>query len=163
MDLREAERLARTLMGRHGLGEWSFRFSRARRAFGTCIPSRRIITLSAYLTHLNSEAEVRDTILHEIAHALEPNDGHGEAWKEACRKIGARPDRLATGPDLKLVHAPLKVGCSTCNWWADRHRVTWREALCKACRNPVVWLDVARNQRFVLVREGRRVRAVPVQ
>lgn len=86
-------------MAQHGLAGWSFRFDHARRRFGSCRYRERVITLSRPLVLLNGVDEVRDTILHEIAHALTPGDGHGGKWKSACRRIGARPVRCYTDSD----------------------------------------------------------------
>ena len=77
MNLFEASILARSLMSEHGLADWGFAFDHARRRFGACNYTRRRITLSRPLTLLNGIDEVRDTILHEIAHALCPGDKHG--------------------------------------------------------------------------------------
>ncbi len=36
--------------------------------------------------------QVRDTVLHEIAHAIAgPEAGHGPLWKATARRIGATP------------------------------------------------------------------------
>ena len=79
MHLIDARNLAWDLMRQHGLADlgWRFRFDHARRRFGSCKYREKAITLSRPLTLLNGEAEVRDTVLHEIAHALCPGDGHG--------------------------------------------------------------------------------------
>ena len=58
--------------------------------------SKKHISLSRHLCELNSEADVLDTILHEIAHALAwerygENCGHDQRWKKICKEIGARP------------------------------------------------------------------------
>ena len=45
------------------------------------------------MAELNSEEAVKDTILHEIAHALSPQFGHGPAWRQKCLEIGANPNR----------------------------------------------------------------------
>jgi predicted metal-dependent hydrolase len=93
VNLFDAQHLARALMRQHGLAKWTFRFDHARRRFGSCRARQKVITLSRPLTFLNPEPEVRDTILHEIAHALAPDDGHGALWKQKCVEIGARPIR----------------------------------------------------------------------
>src|SRR4051812_49651304 len=93
MNLYEAQHLARDLMDRHGLADWRFQFDHARRRFGSCRIRTRTITLSRPLTLLNPEDQVRDTILHEIAHALTPGDGHGTKWRAAGARGGARPPR----------------------------------------------------------------------
>ena len=48
----------------------------------------------------NLMGDLVDTILHEIAHILEPDAGHGLAWKLIARKIGCTAERLAA-PNIK--------------------------------------------------------------
>lgn len=164
MDLTTAGTMARSLMTQHGLGHWRFTFDRARRRFGMCSVDRRLITLSAYLTGLNGEAEVRDTILHEIAHALTPGNGHGQAWKDACTRIGAKPERTFRESDgVQLPRTALRVGCTRCNWWAGRHRVTWRLQVCRKCREPVIWEHVHSGKRYHIQQVPGGYRAIPYQ
>jgi predicted SprT family Zn-dependent metalloprotease len=142
MNLYEAQHLARDLMNRHGLPDWRFQFDHARRRFGSCRIRSRTITLSRPLTLLNSIDEVRDTILHEIAHALTPGNGHGAKWKAACHAIGAAPNRCyddgsVIAPPRR--EAPLVIGCTRCNWWSDRRRRTRSKLICKLCRGPVIY------------------------
>jgi len=137
MNLHEAARLARDLIATHGLEGWTFTFDHARRRFGKCDYTHRRITLSKSLTFLNGLDEVRDTILHEIAHALCPKDGHGARWRATCRRIGAKPMRCYT--DANVVSPPrspaaYRFGCPKCNWWVDRRRLSRRAFLCKLCR-----------------------------
>src|SRR5476649_706966 len=93
MNLHEAAHLARDLMKQHGLIGWTFEFDHARRRFGCCNYTHRKITLSKSLTFLNGIEEVRDTVLHEIAHALTPGARHGVRWRRKCVEIGARAKR----------------------------------------------------------------------
>ena len=104
MNLYEAAHLARKLMNDHGLVDWRFDFDHARRRFGRCNYTHKLISLSRPLTLLNGIDEVRDTILHEIAHALCPKDGHGPRWRATCRRIGARPVRCYT--DEQVISPP---------------------------------------------------------
>ena len=57
---------------------------------------------------------MRDTILHEIAHAIAGvRNGHNHVWKSVCRRIGADPkrlDRTATVPP-----APFEIFCPLCD------------------------------------------------
>jgi predicted SprT family Zn-dependent metalloprotease len=98
MTLDETQALAIKLMRQHGLAGWDFRFNRARRRMGVCFhpvgtrPGR--IELSAHFVANNTDEDIRDTILHEIAHALaDKSEGHGPLWKSICLSIGARPIR----------------------------------------------------------------------
>ena len=45
---------------------------------------------------LNSdEATIRDTILHEIAHALTPGQHHNDVWRRKATAIGCTGQRCA--------------------------------------------------------------------
>ena len=98
MNLNEAFDLLKEEMGAHGLIDlgWSAKLDDAKKRFGVCRMGPKEISLSRPLCLLNPEDEVRDTILHEIAHALawelfKENCAHDERWKEICVRIGARP------------------------------------------------------------------------
>jgi len=89
MNLHKAQKLAMELMLLHGITDYSFRWSRSRRAAGTCKYYSKIIQLSLPLTELADERDVKDTILHEIAHALCPGHGHDYVWQSKAKEIGA--------------------------------------------------------------------------
>jgi predicted SprT family Zn-dependent metalloprotease len=133
----EAKNLATRLMREYGLHNWRFGFDHARRRFGACRMESRMITLSRPLVLLNGEAQVRDTILHEIAHALTPGDGHGAQWRRMCRRIGANPRRCYTEAEVTSPPrraAPYVYGCGPCDWWVERRRVTRTKYVCRKCR-----------------------------
>lgn len=140
----DARQLAWDLMRQHGLIDagWRFRFDHARRRFGCCHYGRKLITLSRPLTLLNTEPEVRDTVLHEIAHALCPGDGHGPKWRAKCREIGAKPvrcfsDNAVSSPPRAA--ARFEWGCESCNWWVPRRRRTRGTFVCTTCRTRLAY------------------------
>ena len=151
MDLVQARRLARGLMNEHGLSDWRLMFDHAKRRFGACHYSKRMITLSRVLTLLNDERQVRDTVLHEIAHALTPGDVHGERWRKKCQEIGAAPVRCYRDEEVvapERAAAKYLWGCAACDWWVERRRVNRRVFVCSTCRGKLVyrmrWLSQAR-------------------
>lgn len=85
-----------------GLHDWGFYWDRARRRLGACWYQKKCISLSRYLLGEDgcTGREVRDTILHEIAHALSfthaRERGHGAIWKQWCQFLGAAPRRCAS-------------------------------------------------------------------
>lgn len=148
MDTWSARSLALELMKQHGLVGWRFTFDHAKRRFGCCNYTRQTISLSRTLTLLNPEPEVRDTILHEIAHALTPRAGHGAAWRAMCVRVGARPTRCFTTNQVVTPPrrpAALQIGCPACGWWHDRHRRSTRKLVCRKCRTAVVYRKAAMN------------------
>jgi predicted SprT family Zn-dependent metalloprotease len=125
MKLSRAEELAKALMRQHRLPRsWSFTFDRSKVRFGKCDYRRRQISLSRHLVELNAEDEVRDTILHEIAHALAPRGaGHGPAWRALALSIGCNAQRCY-GREVARP-APKYTGtCPACKRVIYRHRRT---------------------------------------
>lgn len=95
MNLNDAEDMARRLIAQHAPG-YRFAWDNARSRFGQCNYSTRTISLSRPVSRINDETEVRDTILHECAHAIAgPSAGHGPVWRATARSIGARPNRTS--------------------------------------------------------------------
>ncbi len=133
MKLAEAQKLALALMKTHGLADWHFSFDRAKRRFGSCQYQRKLITLSRYLTLLNPEAQVRETILHEIAHALVPKAGHGKKWQEKCLELGIRPERCYSSSEVNQPDAPYQLVCPYCQMRIPRYRKPRRIFACKRC------------------------------
>jgi predicted SprT family Zn-dependent metalloprotease len=132
VDLREAERLARGLMAEHGLTGWTLAFDRAKRRAGICRFDRREIGLSAPLTALHTEAEVRDTVLHEIAHALVgARHGHDAVWRATARRIGCSGERCVSRDAPELEGA--WVGVCPAGHRVTRHRRPDRPAACRRC------------------------------
>ena len=89
MNPAEAAKLARSLMDKHGITSWTFKFDSANIRFGCCDWEKKTISLSLNMTAANSVHDVKETILHEIAHALVGRKhGHDFAWKMKCLEIG---------------------------------------------------------------------------
>ena len=108
----EVARQARALMDEHGLHEWAFRFSAARGRLGECRERERLIRLSRRHAVDGDPREVRDTILHEIAHALAGAKArHGPAWKAAAKRVGAIPKaRAEESEELRARRRSAKAG-----------------------------------------------------
>lgn len=97
MNLSDVLTLARGLMEHHGVGDWDLGLDRARRRAGQADHGRRRITLSRHLMELYDEAEVRETVLHEIAHArVGAAHGHDAVWRAEALRIGATGRRLVS-------------------------------------------------------------------
>jgi predicted SprT family Zn-dependent metalloprotease len=133
MELAAARRLALDLMRSNGIPEWGFAFDRAKRRLGSCRYAQRTLTLSAPLTRLNPEHVVRDTVLHEIAHALTPGAGHGPRWRSEARRLGAAPRPCVDAAELSLPPAPYALVCDACGARLPRYRRPRRRFVCRSC------------------------------
>lgn len=134
MDLQEAAALAQELMGRHGLTGWRFGFDRARVRAGACHHHDRRITLSPHLTRAHSLEQVRETLLHEIAHALVgPRHGHDAVWRARARSIGATGERCYDAGEVPVVPGRWQGRCAA-GHVVHRHRRPTRVLVCTRCR-----------------------------
>ncbi|MFC4782859.1 SprT family zinc-dependent metalloprotease [Nocardioides sp. MAHUQ-72] len=132
MDLTEAARLGRELLDEHGLRGWTIVFDRAKRRAGVCRPGRKEIGLSAPLTALHPEAEVRDTILHEVAHALVGvRHGHDEVWRAMALRIGCSGQRCGS-EDAPSIEGSWAGTCPA-GHRVTRHRRPERPSSCRTC------------------------------
>ena len=96
----------RALMDANGLDGWDLDVSHARNRAGSMRYHTRktgkvrlwdgkpgTLILSGPLMSLWDDVQQIRIILHEIAHALCPDDGHGPVWQGHCRRLGIRPER----------------------------------------------------------------------
>ena len=125
--------MAEELVREHRLEGWSVQFDTAKRRAGVCRFGDRVIGLSAPLTRLHGEAEVRDTVLHEIAHAIVgPRHGHDAVWRETARRIGSTGRRCVDAEAPRVAGA--WVGVCAAGHVRDRHRRPERVMSCAECR-----------------------------
>jgi len=69
-------------------------------------------------TIITSEHDWRDTVRHEVAHALTyekygSGQGHNHNWKHVCREVGAEPIRCAS---KQHTERPYKFACANGCW-----------------------------------------------
>ncbi len=84
--------MARRLMDEHGLADWTLMLVESKHRLGDCSFRDRVIRISRRHVLDGSAAQIQDTVLHEIAHAIAgPAAGHGPLWKAVARRIGATP------------------------------------------------------------------------
>jgi predicted SprT family Zn-dependent metalloprotease len=135
MNLTDARELALQLLAVHGLRGWSFGWNRRKRSLGLCRYADRRIELSLYFVPANSVEPVRETILHEIAHALAGEDaGHGPRWKAVCLRVGCKPERCDNGTAI-MPRGGWNAQCPGCGKTYSRHRRPHKHARywCRQC------------------------------
>ena len=89
--------LGAQLLAEYGLEGWRLRLDHARRRAGLCDYRNKTISLSRHYVRYADEAHIKDTLLHEIAHALVgPHHGHDAVWRQQARKMGCSATRCHT-------------------------------------------------------------------
>lgn len=125
MNLLAAQSLAIELMDQHGLIDlkWYFEFDNSSRRFGCCNYRKHCISLSKKLVLLNEVEQVKDTILHEIAHALVGFEhGHDYVWRQKAIEIGCNGQRCYSSEDTVLVEGKYAAECPGCKRISYRHK-----------------------------------------
>lgn len=127
--------LAEKLMDQHGLIGWYFKFNTNKRRLGVCKYRERMIEASIYAFGIG-EDEVRNIILHEIAHAKVGGlHGHNDVWRAAALAIGCTGERCGGA----MIDAPAKyIGtCPKCSQEIRRFKKTARmtRVACTRCCN----------------------------
>ena len=134
-DLDELEALAWELMGKHGLLEkgWKFEWDRAERRYGHCRYRDRVITISEKLALINEWDETRETILHEIAHALAPNHHHDAHWRAVALSIGSNGVRCYGEDEVVAVPGKWVGECPLCGHTTRKRKQPREKIACKQC------------------------------
>lgn len=135
MNLLAAQMLANEKLAEHGLilQGWKFEFDHAVRRYGSCSHKKKCITLSEPLTLLNDYADINDTVLHEIAHALVGSGhGHDAVWKDKCVELGCRPIRCGDG---EVTPAKYQATCVCGKTYSRINRVKRGRKLYCLCQN----------------------------
>lgn len=130
----EAQKIATELMSKHGLIDkgWRFEFNSRKRSLGVCSHSTKKILLSKHFIPLISLSDLKNTILHEIAHALVGvNHGHDYVWRIKAIEIGCNGNRLYKG-EVKI-EGKYKAVCPVCGKVVYKHRKPTRSYSCGSC------------------------------
>lgn len=171
----EVEVMARELIAQH-LPEdsgWTFRLDRSKTRFGQSrvkLPRsknpQKSISISGPLSAVNSEGMVRNTILHEIAHALdyEKNGrftGHGPIWKALATEVGANPETCILQKTINLPTKGASVGTCPNGHTMLRYRIPKALMSCGECfptYNPDFRFTWTRDSAIVAIAAAQKVK-----
>mgnify|MGYP002132259602 CR=1 FL=1 len=137
----EIEAFAKEKMTQWGLTQkgWTFGWHNKRASFGTCSCRKKLIRLSTFLFDGIGQDEQRDTVLHEIAHALDfetrGKSDHGPIWKMWAVRVGAKPVRcknVEQNHQEIAAKAKYTLRCPNGHEFA-RHRILRKAASCPKC------------------------------
>uniref|UniRef100_A0AAU6R709 SprT-like protease n=1 Tax=Micrococcus phage Olihed TaxID=3092209 RepID=A0AAU6R709_9CAUD len=121
MNTSQIATLARQLLAQYGLDRqgWTFAWDNGKRRAGACHYRTRTISASKYILPTASDEEVRETLLHEIAHALTPGHSHDAVWAAKLREMGGTGARTHS---METVEGRYDLTCSNCGVIGNRHQ-----------------------------------------
>lgn len=91
MTREQSTKLLRETLDKNLLPHWKIRLTTdlTKPFLGLCIHKDQTIVLNAHHIDTHPDAEILNTIRHEVAHAvLGPGHGHSEVWKNKARELG---------------------------------------------------------------------------
>lgn len=122
-----------------GLYDWELRFSNGRRNLGYCDCNKKVIFLSKAFMKANSYSVLKDTLLHEIAHAVQfvqqGTTDHSSEWKEIAQEVGCTPRRCASTDDVIVPRGKYVGICPSCEKITHFYRKIKRRYSCRVCSN----------------------------
>lgn len=134
MEQKKAEDWVNFYINHFKLDGWKFSWNNAKTICGLCKYKTKEIQLSKNLILLNdNEDEIKNIILHEIAHALVPKgNGHNFVWRIKCHEIGCKAEVHAS-----KVIMPERVKrlyqCPKCKKTIGYHKRVRVNRACKDC------------------------------
>jgi predicted SprT family Zn-dependent metalloprotease len=123
MHLSEFRKITRAKLDAYRLTDWVFEYNNNKRRLGVCKFRHKRIEMQAYYVLHNSDSEIMDTLMHEIAHALVgPGYNHGPVWQAKAIEVGAIPTACNDNPDLELQEGNWITVCPNCKKEHHKHR-----------------------------------------
>jgi predicted SprT family Zn-dependent metalloprotease len=106
----------------HGLTQraWRVKYNHSRTCAGECDMRAKTLSFSRHLIARGPLKELRNTLLHEIAHALAgARHDHDQTWRSIALKIGCDGERCY---NFELAPHKWLFRCSAGCWQTRRHR-----------------------------------------
>lgn len=131
MDVNRCLIRSRRIMDSHGLINWSICLNSSKTIAGQCDYNNKTIWFSRHFIYSVQWKTFKETLLHEIAHALKPYHGHDRVWRSFLQSIGGTPS----------VHADQFFPCrwirfcDSCKWTEAVHNRT--NVHCQKCLQAV--------------------------
>lgn len=143
MPLDLIESYADDMFRQYGLHEqgWTFGFEVTVSRGGVCDYTNKQIRMSVSYCLKADAHDIRDTVLHEMAHALVgPGHNHDRVWRAMARSIGCSGD-VTTNVRIRESKLSKYVGSCDCSnaWTRNRLTKRARRVICSECKSSIDW------------------------
>lgn len=138
MNVERAKKYTKIMMKQHGLDEWRTLFTpQFISSLGVCDKRKKLLVFSSLYVQHNPFWEIKDLILHEIAHALDTRDcynghqSHDEVWEKIAISIGCNGSVSGDATKYWLPEPRYQGKC----WRCDKVFKDWTKCYKKYCFN----------------------------
>lgn len=118
---------------------WKLKMDHAKTRLGQCDHGKKVISISSYFMRGKScnYNKVKNTILHEMAHALTIGHNHDKVWKKKCIELGGDGRVCAT---MDIPPRNYFIYCKTCKYRKEYYRKpNLKGKVCLKCkRKPIL-------------------------
>lgn len=130
--------LARDLVYQHLGQAWSVTTNNSMTTLGICRHNSKSIGLSTHLLDNNGWEVVKQTVVHEIAHALVGYHAHHNSiWRAKCIALGGDGKTCSEASDARMPY-PWLAECFFCSKATPLlSKPRTRVLVCRQCRKPV--------------------------
>jgi len=162
--VKKTKKIFAELMKEHELLKvgWTYSFDQANSRFGWCDFNKKHISISEPICLLNEGTNfpvIKDTILHEIAHALTYEQygntakPHGKEWQEIAKQIGCNGERCYNSRKVIAPEPKYKYKCPKCGYTYNRYRKISKSSpvACSDCCDKYNNKKYSKKYNFVLV------------
>lgn len=120
--IKKYEKYQKEMMKKHKLDDWKFKWDkRSKTCGGQCNYDDKTIEVTLKYALKCSEEEYKNTLLHEIAHALVgKGHGHNDVWKKKAISIGCTGETCHT---VSFTEYKYKVICKCADRVEGYHRM----------------------------------------
>ena len=128
---------------------------RMRATLGSYMPSRKQIAISSRLLAMGDDGDVREVVLHEVAHAIvharfgNKPSAHGREFKAVCKELDIEPKRYVDVSTEKWqMRIRYAARCNFCNLLVVRkRRMPFARCICGSKIYPKSWQAISEGER----------------
>ena len=128
---------------------------RMRTTLGSYMPCRKQIAISSRLLAMGDHSDVREVVLHEVAHAIvharfgNKPSAHGREFRSICKELDIEPKRYVDVPTEKWqMRIRYAAQCDRCNVIVVRkRRMRFVRCACGLKMYPNSWKAVSEAER----------------
>lgn len=132
---------------------WKVKYDRSKARYGSCDERKKTISLSKIHAKFATDSEFKNTVLHEIAHAIAGHAaGHGKEWKRVAQELGCDAKRCHPANEEHQAYLDRhmkRVQCPCGHVDIRRHSVKRTFLLHNRCRSCNGELKVVKNARAI--------------